>query len=132
MAVTVKVRGKAVVMRNLKKAMQGIDSDLTRVLMETGVTIREQSMRQAPVDTGNLINSSFGPELKKLGGKTVAVVGYQASYAPLVHEAVGKTFRKPGAKAKFLEDPLMLYANKIRPEVLKRLRHRFGAFRPGK
>lgn len=124
MTINVKVRGKSQVLRNLKREMRGMDSTLTRVLLETGITIRQQSMRQAPVDTGNLVNSAFGPELKKLGGKVVAVVGYQASYAPFVHEAVGRTFRKPGAKAKFLEDPLNTYANKIRPEVLARLRKR--------
>jgi hypothetical protein len=124
MAVTVKVRGAAHVKRNLKRVMKMIDTDLGRVLLETGVIIREQSMRQAPVDTGNLVNSSFGPEFQKRFGKIVAVVGYQASYAPFVHEAVGKTFKKPGAKAKFLEDPLNTYASRVKPLVLAKLRAR--------
>ncbi len=124
MAVTVTVKGARHIKRNLKRLMKMIDTDLGQVLLETGVIIREQSMRQAPVDTGNLVNSSYGPDFQKRAGKIIAVVGYQASYAPFVHEAVGRKFKKPGAKAKFLEDPLNTYANRIRPLVLARLRAR--------
>lgn len=41
------------------------------------------------------------------------LVGYTANYALYVHEMVNAVFQRPGAKAKFLEEPLRLLKDEL-------------------
>lgn len=42
-----------------------------------------------PIDTSNLANSQYSPEIDVKAGKVVGQVGYTARYAMAVHEAKG-------------------------------------------
>jgi hypothetical protein len=92
--------------RFLRNRVVAVEAGLEAGLLRAGTVIREQSMKECPVDKGNLIGSAYGPIIRKEGKTTYAEIGYIASYAPFVHENVGASFKKPGAKAKFLEDPI--------------------------
>jgi len=92
-----------------------------RGLLRAGLLVRRRGQKETPVETGDLVNSWYGPEIKEQPRLMVAEIGLTAAYAPFVHEMVGANFTgprpnarvkarrlggKPGAKAKFLEDPL--------------------------
>ena len=42
-----------------------------------------------PVDSSNLINSQYAPQIKSENGKTSGHIGYTAEYALAVHDASG-------------------------------------------
>lgn len=50
-----------------------------------------------PVDTSNLINSRYAPQITQTDGKTSGTVGYTANYAAAVHEMPGKLKGQPRA-----------------------------------
>lgn len=56
-----------------------------------------------PVDTGNLINSQYRPQIEQRDGKTVGHVGYTANYAGFVHDAPGKLkgVQRPGNRGNY-------------------------------
>lgn len=95
-------------MRNMAKAMKTVTNAGVGRLLTVGVQVRAEGMRETPVNTGNLINSWYGPTPFETPKGPIVEIGLQASYAPSVHEMVDAHFRKPGAKAKFLEDPLKM------------------------
>jgi len=47
-----------------------------------------------PIDTSNLINSQYAPQISVDRGKVMGNVGYTASYAGAVHDAPGTTVGK--------------------------------------
>lgn len=87
-----------------------------------------------PVDTSNLINSRYAPQIQRSDGKVSGTVGYTAEYAAAVHnmsgklkgqprEAFGKagfgggtgngTYWSPDAEPKFLEKGFEM----VKPEI---------------
>lgn len=42
-----------------------------------------------PIDTSNLVDSQYAPQISQQQGKTTGQVGYGASYAAAVHDAPG-------------------------------------------
>ena len=100
------VSGLENVLANLAKAVKELDANATKGLIKAGVLVRSEGQRETPVDTANLINSWYGPELFRTFTGPIVEIGLTANYAPYVHEMVGANFQKPGAKAKFVEDPL--------------------------
>lgn len=50
-----------------------------------------------PVDTSNLLNSRYQPQVTATKGKISGVVGYTAEYAAWVHEMSGKLKGQPRA-----------------------------------
>lgn len=67
-----------------------------------------------PVETGNLINSQYAPQLRRGNGFTTGHVGYTADYAGAVHDMPGTlkglprasgrgNYWDPGGQPEFLE-----------------------------
>lgn len=129
------VLGIPTVLKNLAKSQAKIGAGLQRGLKKAGLRLQRESQRIVPVDTGELKGSAFTREEGK-GLKTVVKVGYTASHALFVHEAVdmalkgqkrtgmradgrpkkGKYWDPQGrGQAKFLEEP----ARRLQPEMRK-------------
>ena len=107
------MEGLTTVLKNLNKEIEGIKNRTTKGLVKAGALVRREGQILTPVDTGNLVNSWYGPTIKKEVSGISAEIGLTAAYAPLVHEMVDATFKKPGAQAKFLETPLKELSGQI-------------------
>ena len=108
--------GKKKVKSNIQKALTKFVFKSRKSALSVGREVRERGMRITPVNTGNLINSWYGPIIVK-ENPIVSEIGLTAEYAPDVHEKVYVKFRKPGAQAKFLENPL----KEVEAEILKKI-----------
>jgi hypothetical protein len=122
--------GLAEVLKNFKEKQENLGKGCERGLKKAGLMLQRESQKLVPVNLGNLKASAFTRH-KGEGFKTVVEVGYTASYALYVHEAVGMKLKGlprtgPGAKgsywdpqgqgqAKFLEEP----ARRLEPQVRK-------------
>lgn len=108
------------VLKNLNAQVNAMTQRGTDGLIKGGIVIRRQAQVETPVETSNLVQSCYGPEIHQETRGPVAQIGFTAAYAPFVHEMVGANFTgprpsatsparqaggKPTAKAKFLEDP---------------------------
>jgi hypothetical protein len=100
------IKGKNTVKKNMRAAIEKMISAAVRGAIKGGTHIRNQGQRETPVEFGFLVNSWFGPETFRTRNNILITFGLTAYYAPYVHEMVGANFRKPGSKAKFLEDPV--------------------------
>lgn len=89
--------GLNTVLRNLNKAVRGIENRSQTGLLLVGQLIKRRSVQLTPVDTGNLRNSAYVTPMAH-----AVEIGYTASYAAYVHE-VDKAYRAPGTGWKFLE-----------------------------
>jgi hypothetical protein len=128
----IKIKGLDIVTKNLRTAGFLSGAGLETGLKRSGLLIQRASMREVPVDKGNLRGSAFTRKIGGAGAHSVIAVGYTAKYALFVHENLqathGKAFNAKHAddlanattakqkiryarrgarqKAKFLEDPL--------------------------
>lgn len=109
---------------DIKAAARKVIKAAKKGAIAGGLLIRREGMKQTPVDTGNLIGSWYGPVVKaaSIANKVLVQFGLTAAYAPFVHEKMGVTFRKPGAKSKFLEDPLKAYTNRVLIEIAEEIK----------
>ena len=129
------VVGLTSVLKNLNCEIEGIKNRSKKGLVKAGALVRREGEIITPVDTGNLINSWYGPTVtEKWSGEIYAEIGLTAAYAPIVHEMIdaeqalydmyygeqgsvyqkgGVIFKKPEAQPKFLETPLKENAGKI-------------------
>ena len=122
---TANVTGLTEIIAKLKRANSVVGKGCEIGLKRGGLLIQRESMKEVPVDQGNLRASSWCRKLAGTGYETVVGVGYTAEYAIFVHEnleaAHGEEFnrkyseeiargvvdsRGKGQKAKFLEDPV--------------------------
>lgn len=71
-----------------------VTQDAVRAVLMAGASIADTMV---PVDTSNLINSRFAPEIVHAKGGTTGKVGYSASYAAAVHGMSGKLKGQPRA-----------------------------------
>lgn len=93
--------------------INGLDVKSIVALKEASSFIMEKSDETVPIDTGNLANSKY--DRLTDAGKTVSIeVGYTAEYAKVVHENVGANFKRPKARAKFLEKAIYENVDKIK------------------
>lgn len=119
------VTGLSSVLRNLKASKSEIGRGIERGLKRGGLFLQRESMKQVPVDLGNLRASGF-TRSEKSGIDTEVTVGYTAEYAAAVHEKPMKRKGQPRqgnhldgqkrkgnywdpasrGKNKFLEDPM--------------------------
>lgn len=78
------------VRRGFKVIIEGIDGEKTESAVYA-VLSQGAAMAQTltPVDSSNLINSQYAPQINHASGKTGGIVGYTASYAAAVHNAPG-------------------------------------------
>jgi len=109
-----RVRGMDTVKRNLNREIGAIKKRLAGGLFAGGLIIEGESKRRVPVELGNLRASGY-TQRKSADGLTVEV-GYEAAYAPFVHEnlemklagqprpsGLGR-YWGPQGEAKFLEN----------------------------
>ena len=107
-----------------------IENKTTKGMAKATLLVKNKSQEICPVDTGNLINSAF-TDVELKGSKVVGTIGYTAAYAPFVHEMTDAKFKKPKAKAKFLEDPLKENTQEILKILkdnikIKKIRRHYG------
>jgi len=134
MAVTVRLQGVDKAMRDINKYLVDYKGNTDKVFFEFYAKVRQDAMTVTPTvpkDTGNLRNSMFftyskgrkdGSGAKQDNNlisrceseckiaytinKPVAIIGFAAEYAAIVHEAVNQRFREPGSGAKYFETHL--------------------------
>ncbi len=120
---------------NLKAALRKIENNVEKALTRGAVVITQESAKEVPIDKG-VLNQSRYVTKEGSGFNTTVKVGYSDPKAIYVHEdltkAHGEFFnathardiaagrehpRRPGEKAKFLEDPVKNNLDKIQDEV---------------
>lgn len=111
------ISGLDTVLKNINKETVELKKAARRGLTVFGARIRREGQKETPMATGHLVNSWYGPEVDERVTSIIAEIGLTASYAPFVHEGVGKRFKRPGSKAKFLEDPLKRNADEFGPTI---------------
>jgi len=86
------LRGADVVLANLNKEIKKIEVRSLKSVTMAGLFVKQESQKNAPWRTGNLVNSAYIRPYRFFG-KSVCEIGYTASYAPFVHEnpRAGKT-----------------------------------------
>lgn len=90
------VRGVERVKRNFRVAVQQIDGAKTNagvyaILSQGGA----MAQTMAPIDTSNLVNSQYAPQISHQNGRTEGTIGYTAAYAGSVHDAEGTLKGRP-------------------------------------
>lgn len=84
------VKGIERVRRNFGTVIRGIDGTRTEAavyaVLSQGAALAQT---MTPMDTSNLINSQYAPQISHQQGKTSGQVGYTAAYAAAVHSAPG-------------------------------------------
>lgn len=120
------ITGVQNVLANLKKRQAQMGEGLSKGLSIAGLKLQRESQRLVPVNFGVLKNSAYTRKIGS-GFNTKVYVGYTASYAIFVHEAVGMVLQGQArvggkgrywdpqgrAQAKFLEEP----ARRLGPEL---------------
>lgn len=147
MAVTVRLQGVDKAMRDINKYLVDYKGETDKVFFEFYAKVRQDAMTVTPTvpkDTGNLRNSMFftyskgrkdGSGAKQDNNlisrceseckiaytinKPVAIIGFAAEYAAIVHEAVNQRFREPGSGAKYFETHIVSNENYF-VELLKK------------
>lgn len=112
----IKVVGTDKVLRNLAKANKQLTRALSAGIIDSTTFIERESNKIAPKDSGFMREqSSFTTDVNKKGSILIGRVGYDAMYAPFVHEMPeSNNFTTSGSGPKFLEKTI-----KRRNEILK-------------
>lgn len=92
------VKGIERVKRNYKAKVAQISGPVSaaavRNVLSQGAAV---AATMTPVDTSNLINSAYAPQITVTDGKVSGYVGYTAEYAAFVHDTSGKLKGLPRA-----------------------------------
>lgn len=112
----VKQHGLDRILKNLNQQISNIEGANEQGLLQAALLIKREAQEKTPVDTGNLKNSAYTDS--EGGDEPSAVIGYQASYAPFVHEDLEA--RHDNGEAKFLEKAL----NENQNQILEIIRQR--------
>jgi hypothetical protein len=83
-----------------------LEAQVDNRLLECALDLKDRSVQEAPVDTGDLRGNCAvsSPISGHSTTRTTVEIGYSLPYAIVQHEAL--EFRHPeGGKAKYLEDP---------------------------
>jgi HK97 gp10 family phage protein len=107
------IKGVNEVIANLKRVQLELEKKRKTALTRIGVIVKGDAVKNAPVDTGNLRNSSYFD----VDGSEKVFIGFTASYAPFVHENLEATFKKGGPK--FLEKAVKQNPSRIIDEFAK-------------
>lgn len=90
------VKGIERVKRGFRIAVREIGEGKTeRAVYETLSQGSAMAAQMTPIDSSNLVNSQYAPQIDVKEGKVSGSVGYTASYAAAVHQASGKLKGKP-------------------------------------
>lgn len=95
------VKGIERVKKQYKEKVQKISGELSyRSVYEILVTGAGAAGTMVPIETSNLINSQYAPQIQVDKGQVSGHIGYTANYAAAVHEAPGKLMGLPRASGK--------------------------------
>ena len=115
-----KVTGVAQVEANIQRIIKENWNDAKKALRQEGNIILNDSIKQTPVEFGDLRRSGTVEEVKETKKEYVIAIGYNTTYAAAVHENLNA--HHTVGKAKYLEDPLLARAPKISRSVAKRVK----------
>ena len=115
--------------KNLEEAIGLIEMNTKEAVKEVAEEIKEESLKIAPEDTGELKESAYISEETE-DGKYIVEVGYTAEHATFAHENAGrgvdyKNPTTPGTHWQFLLTPvieieqgiLKKVADKVKPKL---------------
>jgi len=127
---TQRIHGVKRVKRNFEKTFGRIESDKTELAVFS-ILSQASALAQTmtPMDTGNLAQSQYAPQISQRLGVTTGKVGYTANYAHAVHEAPGVlkglprpnnrgNYWDPNAEPKFLTKGFEQIKSAV-PQILK-------------
>ena len=115
-----KVTGVAQVEANIRRIINENWDDAKKALRQEGNIILNDSVKQTPVEFGDLRRSGTVEEVKETKTVYEIAIGFNTTYAAAVHENLNA--HHPVGKAKYLEDPLMARAPNISKNVAKRVK----------
>jgi len=105
--------GMATVIKNMTAEMQRVQERTRGGMHRAVLTVKRASMKQTPVDTGNLMHS-HDTEVFSQGMTIIGEIRVTADYAVYVHEMPESyNFRRPGSGPKFLEKALYENQQKV-------------------
>jgi hypothetical protein len=114
------VDGIEAMIKNLERFERTAVKAVAAAIYAEAQSVMEQSQRMCPVDTSWLVNSNYVTKPVVIGRSPEVEFGYAAEYAEEVHEKIGATFQKAGARAKFLAIPLNRAKRKLLRKIGKR------------
>lgn len=129
-----RVRGTRMVLKNLNREIGAIKDRTAGGMFAGGLIIQGESMRRVPVEYGNMRASAYTQKVTADGLQIE--VGYQAAYAPFVHENLEMVlagqprpsglgeYWGPRGEAKFLENAARDKSDDVVEAVAKRARVR--------
>lgn len=90
------VKGIERVKRNLRVTVARIAEGTTeRTVYEILSQGGAMAAQMTPIDTSNLVNSQYAPQIDVKQGKVTGNIGYTAAYASAVHDAPGTLRGQP-------------------------------------
>lgn len=104
------------VLSNLEKVAKRMPAVTTKAIQAEAQVIMAESVRQCPVDTGRLRQSSY---VKRKDEHVV--IGYGVDYALAVHERT-EVHHADGTNAKFLSRPVDAHRHTFVSDVANRIR----------
>lgn len=100
------MRGLKEVLTTFRTMPPNVRKAYIAAVQEQGGKIMTESLKQCPIDVGNLRNSHFTDVQVQADGVRV-ILGYRSEYAVPVHEVPpSEASHNPPTKWKYLEDPL--------------------------
>lgn len=126
-----RVEGLEVVLGNINREIERIESATMGGLLAGGLIVQAQAQRWTPVERGNLRASAY--TRKDPMGRLQVEVGYEAAYALFVHENLEMKLKGrprpsglgvywgPKGRAKFLEQALVEKQNEVIKTIAKRV-----------
>jgi hypothetical protein len=113
------ITGEDEVLRNLSQLIYSVPQKAMERLGQNAEFILSESKKEVPWDTTHLLQTGTVEPLPEGDGFEI---GYNTPYAERQHEDMTMHHPKPGAKAKYLEDPLMRIAPTIAEDIASTLR----------
>jgi len=114
------IENKAEIDRAIEEALEHYQHEVVKAcavaVKETSEAVLEESKKNTPVETGELLDSAVEEEVEVTAKSASENIGYTAPYAGFVHENL--TAKKP----KFLERAVMSVGPSLRENVVKELR----------
>jgi hypothetical protein len=116
---SVQITGEAEVLANLSHILSAAPKRAMKRLEQNCEYILSESKKEAPWDTTHLMQTGTVEPLPEGDGFQI---GYNTPYAERQHEDMTFHHPKPGAKAKYLEDPAMRIAPTIAEDIAESLK----------
>lgn len=115
-----KVTGLEQVEANIQRIIKENWKDAKKALIQEGNIILNDSVKQTPVEFGDLRRSGTVEEVKDTKKEYEIAIGFNTTYAAAVHENLNA--HHDVGTAKYLEDPLMARIDDILKNVAKRVK----------